>query len=797
MRVYMLRFMCLLLIIPFFYANSLLVEAAEIPIQVSPQSGSEPSLMGSYFEFNKILADGDILVNVGWQDLAIYDVSDPENIALVKSIRTGTYQDVAFLQDGILFTISGQSAPNMLSIWDLKNPTSPKLKVRRSLLHMGGLETKIALSGSTLALAQHKTLNLYDVSNLSRPLLKQSTELPVPVEYMEWSGQKLHLAMNIDRLSEPRILTYTVANFNAQLASSFTLPNTSASYHLNRFSGMVVYNNTLYVSHFTKTYALDMTNPANPSIIATHTSTNNSVDLTIYPDQQALVITEDNSNSEIFNISNPSQITHIKRSPHRLGFSTQANNIVWVPYFSWVLGIDISDIEQPDGKYSINTINGASIVSVHNNIAYIGWGGGHLGGFSTLDVTNPQAALVLDNYELNADVYDLKIAGNKAYISTSTANSKAPGKNFLILDVSVPSDIKLLGSRNITSGISGLDIAGSYAYITTQNALQTINVSNPSAPSIIHSIPAPAGQTRSLQQVENGRAYIISQSTSTSNPPRIVQEILVYSLENPTQPTHIGTLPYRAGGVVVGNLLYTAGDNAETILETPNPRLTNQHSFQIVDISNPAQPVVKSKQTKVFGCRVIVEGTLAYIHTCIGQILIFDVSDPTKPKRISSLWTGGRVGIPDVESNYIYVPFFEGMSVYSFTPSALSSNSVTQVQVDTQVSTSQRTEHGAISPAQADQRVLPNTELTISTRNPDGTVIPSNAILHLYDNSGQSTLPTYVVFTPDAKGQMKVPVSLPMNTTLTISVVDYERGIGTNIVVDTSAYRSYLPVLSR
>src|SRR5690606_17858307 len=101
----------------------------------------------------------------------------------------------------------------------------------------------------------------------------------------------------------------------------------------------------------------------------------------------------------------------------------------------------------------------------------------------------------------------------------------------------------------------------------------------------------------------------------------------------------------------------------------------------------------------------IVEGTLAYIHTCIGQILIFDVSDPTKPKRISSLWTGGRVGIPDVESNYIYVPIHSGLSVYQFAPSALSSSSVTQVQVDTQVSTSQRADHSVISPSQADQRV--------------------------------------------------------------------------------------------
>lgn len=768
--------------------------------------------MGGAASFSVLMADGDLLLNRIDDQIILYDTSDQTKLTFINSFSTGLSVDWALFQDGILYTTtyqynSFQLERNILSIWDFRNPSSPLLKARRNLYHSSRVSTEMRLVGNTLVVAQdNKTLNLYDVSNLSRPLLKNTAQLPDTASKMHADGQRLYVLVQQSPYQMPRLLTFNIAtNHTAQLLSTYTPPEEPLSSYNSRI-GLTSYNNTVYLSFYSKTYVINVT-PASPSLLFTHTADVTVQSLEVFADQQILVQSTAYGISHLFDISVPAQMDHIKNLSIDFLIASYSDSKVWYHDDESLVAADISDITDPQELYSIENIEGGNTLNVVDDIAYIGWGGGYAGGITTLDLTNPEAPSKLDNYDIHGGINKVQVIGNKLYPISGQQGTTNFSSSFYVFNIADPSNIQLLGSRSFPYLLTGFEVSGSYAYLSKRfddagnSALHTVNITNPSTLTIANTITSTNDKQWSITQISNGRLYVAQTNRISSANQTFVQEQLVYSLTNPAQPTQIGTLPYAFSynieGTIVGNTLYYTGNHPQGIPDVHIPRIGNQHYFEIIDISNPAQPVLKSRIPRVYGCKIGIEGDLAYINTCRGELIIFDISDSSKPKRISTLSIGIQVNDFRVDNSNIYLLNIFSLQIYRFSTAGLTANQVTQVEAQASFPSSFRTYNGLIGPSQLDEPVPPQTELIISTLNADGTVIPSNAVIHLYEGSGNSTIPTYVVFTPDAQGQMRIPVTLPPNQTVIITVNDYERGIGTNIVLDTTAYLSYLPILTR
>ncbi len=149
--------------------------------------------------------------------------------------------------------------------------------------------------------------------------------------------------------------------------------------------------------------------------------------------------------------------------------------------------IDISNPALPSliKSFKLNGVSGSGAIGqsifYSNSKIYIGTKAASGPEFHIVDVSNPAVPLDIGSYETGANVNDIFVSGNTAYIATSADNSE-----LTILDVTNSSSIVKLGDFNAVAGDDGKSvyITGTTAYLgrTGGGSLSIINVSNPALP---------------------------------------------------------------------------------------------------------------------------------------------------------------------------------------------------------------------------------------------------------------------------------------------------------------------------
>jgi hypothetical protein len=292
-----------------------------------------------------------------------------------------------------------------------------------------------------------------------------------------------------------------------------------------------------------------------------------------------------------------------------------------------------------------------------------------------LDASDPTRFVLLGRSEVG-QVEDLQVVGTRAYLAAGCA--------FKVLDVGEPARPRLLSTLTLAGCPSAVYVDGSRAFVAVRQSvytgalLQILDLSNPEAPAPRGSIALPQNLrslkiegTRAMAVLDPGYNYfsVIFLDVGNSAQPRITASIsandaalagnIVYlatseGLEvvdlaqlqarpggSPPRPRTIASLPLGFGQETLalsGTRVYLAsswvggGDN-----------------FHIVDVSSPTQPRKLGSlalSNRLFYSRRIVpaEGRvfLAGEVRCCGirdlsvnnQLLILDVSDPTKPREM-------------------------------------------------------------------------------------------------------------------------------------------------------------------
>jgi hypothetical protein len=100
---------------------------------------------------------------------------------------------------------------------------------------------------------------------------------------------------------------------------------------------------------------------------------------------------------------------------------------------------------------------------------------------------------------------------------------------------------------------------------------------------------------------------------------------------------------------IAGNYAYVVGDTLE-----------------IIDISNPVQPLYKSNYDIVWGNDIKIVGNYAYVADVIEGLKILDISNPTTPILKSTSYTYGMPESVEVVGNYAYVAVSGSRYPYNF-----------------------------------------------------------------------------------------------------------------------------------
>jgi hypothetical protein len=192
-----------------------------------------------------------------------------------------------------------------------------------------------------------------------------------------------------------------------------------------------------------------------------------------------------------------------------------------------------------------------------------------------------------------------------------------------------------VGTNEATEYAASVRLAGTTAYLTDGSAgVQILDVSDPASPVSIGKFDSP-GSAVELQLAGN-RAYLADGDHGMA----------ILDLTNPTAPVVLGT--YNPGVLcldvkVVGNRAYLACADA---------------GLHIVDITDPANPVQlgaylpTSAEWFPWANKLQVVGNVVYLAT--GFFVVVDVSDPTNPVELSR-WD--KTVVPDcrVSGNRLYL----------------------------------------------------------------------------------------------------------------------------------------------
>lgn len=306
--------------------------------------------------------------------------------------------------------------------------------------------------------------------------------------------------------------------------------------------------------------------------------------------------------------------------------------------------LTIIDVSNPasttyKGTYSSATfLSGARSVFVSGNYAYVV--AYAVDTLAVIDISNPAnpvlKGFLTDGTNLN-NPNSVFVSGNYAYIVASTG---AAAGNLAIVDISNPSNPVLKSTISDGTGDAALAgntsvfVSGKYAYVTAgygaaTDALEIIDVSNPLSPTHAGKLVDDGTNSNILMSgpqtvfVSGIYAYI----TATSE-----DGLEIVDISNPANPVHKGSIADGAGGALLNNpwSLFVSGNYAYVGSQTSD-------AVEIIDISNPASPAHKGSIANGAGGAslvdpygIFVSGNYVYVatygNTTSGALEIIDVS---------------------------------------------------------------------------------------------------------------------------------------------------------------------------
>jgi hypothetical protein len=254
----------------------------------------------------------------------------------------------------------------------------------------------------------------------------------------------------------------------------------------------------------------------------------------------------------------------------------------------------------------------ANEVAVNGNYAYVAAGSA---GLQVVNVTNRSAPAIVGSLALAGNANSVRVVGNFVFVAAGSAGLE-------VIDVTNPLAPVLRATLNTSGTALDVTVQGNVAYVANSTSLFLVNISTPSVPTALSSLPL-TGLIRGVS-VDPLREIAVVAADSNG--------IYVVDVSNLKSPVLVGQLStIDAHQVAIkGNYAFAAD------YQNLNTGAPYQNSVASIDISNSAAPTLVSAITnKTFGGvqnDLVLSGNLA-LGACVSfqpdGVPITDISDPT------------------------------------------------------------------------------------------------------------------------------------------------------------------------
>lgn len=240
----------------------------------------------------------------------------------------------------------------------------------------------------------------------------------------------------------------------------------------------------------------------------------------------------------------------------------------------------------------------------------------------------------------------MDIAGNFAYAIGSS--------NFMVIDISRPTAPTLVSTINPSGGATamGVQIQGTSAFIFYDAALQVLDIADPYRPRVI-------GTYSAVTKINNGwvqgsYAYLADRDASL---------VRIIDIHDPSTMAQVGTF-----GVTNPSLVVVEG----SLMAVTWPISVSAEEIIFVDVSNPSAPVqlgTYDPPSKNLLTKPVIRGRYFYASTYDTSLTryevdVLDIGNPRNPVLVQNFVPASGGGTVEVAGNTLFTPSATGIDSY-------------------------------------------------------------------------------------------------------------------------------------
>ncbi len=353
---------------------------------------------------------------------------------------------------------------------------------------------------------------------------------------------------------------------------------------------------------------------------------------------------------------------------------------------------DISDFESWERLGSLITWNKANCISVHENNAYCLGGDLYDPYISVVDISNPEDPELQTTGRSKYQPYDMVIAEGMGFVSmgdyirsspgyyvgdvgvldltiTDSLNwishldptghtnilkrvdnivfTRTDGHNLHCYDISDPNSPVLLSIYDNEVYIMDFEIRDNLIFIINRTKLSVIDFSDTENPSLAEQLIFANGLNAQTINISGNYAYIHSDQANRND------RLYVFDIEDIHFIDDIRSIGLRQ-----------SRENPKTRINGNRIYISDRHSCDVFDISNPERPVQTDITIRSTSCCAFKED---YIFTAYdNRIVIRSLADPDTIVPVDTLYTRADIKSMGVSGDYLYIAESrDGFEIYS------------------------------------------------------------------------------------------------------------------------------------
>ncbi|MFC1573042.1 T9SS type A sorting domain-containing protein, partial [Candidatus Eisenbacteria bacterium] len=316
-----------------------------------------------------------------------------------------------------------------MQVIDITNPEAPTIVAGKT---GGGRARNVAVDGNTVYLTcSDRGLKFYNITDPEDPRLYYTMDTPGTAWDVAVAGGVAFVADGSTGLEVVDVVHAKVPPVEIGSVEWF---------YQDTAWDVVIEGDVAYVATFPGFFAVDISDPTDPTQIGTYGSENGGGE----------------------------------------GLAVEGD-IAYVAVCIYLDVVDVSDPTDPTLVGQVELPTCGKGVAVAGDVAYVA---SLEHGLEVVDVSDPHHPHIIDSVDLPGWAWDVAVAGDLAYVTTGYGGLQ-------VVDISDPTDCAVVNSLETTGPAMGIALAGNMAYVANEDGLLAVDITCAICLSIVDTVPTP------------------------------------------------------------------------------------------------------------------------------------------------------------------------------------------------------------------------------------------------------------------------------------------------------------------